>query len=41
MGNYVFFVDFLTGAGWREALSELEGITNVKRLGCYRKLEVP
>jgi len=40
MGNYVFFIDFLTDAGWEDALADLTGITVVKRLGCYGRVEV-
>ncbi|MDD1676716.1 MAG: ACT domain-containing protein [Methanomicrobiales archaeon] len=39
MGNYVFFIDFLTDPGWEEALADLTGITPVKRLGCYGRVE--
>ncbi|MDD1686929.1 prephenate dehydratase domain-containing protein, partial [Methanoregula sp.] len=41
IGNYVFFLDL----GWTkktaEALCELRKITEIKELGCYRKIEVP
>jgi prephenate dehydratase len=41
MGRYVFFVDFEMSEGWREAREALKAMTNVKELGCYRRLEVP
>ncbi len=41
IGSYVFFIDLETVPGWREALRELDSLTTVKRLGCYRRLEVP
>lgn len=40
MGSYVFFMDITTAPGYEESLAELEGLTNIKRLGCYKKLEV-
>lgn len=41
IGNYVFFLDYVWSPGTTEAISELKGITTVKELGCYRRLEVP
>jgi prephenate dehydratase len=41
IGNYVFFLDYIWSPDTTEAISELKGITTVKELGCYRKLEVP
>lgn len=40
MGSYVFFMDITTSPGYEESLSELEVLTNIKRLGCYKRLEV-
>ncbi len=40
MGSYVFFMDITTSPGYRESLAELEGLTNIRRLGCYNRLEV-
>jgi prephenate dehydratase len=40
MGTYIFFIDFATSEGWREALEELVGIARVKNLGCYPEGEV-
>lgn len=40
MGSYVFFLDITTSPGYEESLSELEALTNIKRLGCYKRLEV-
>jgi prephenate dehydratase len=40
MGSYVFFMDITTSTGYVESLAELEGLTNIKRLGCYNRLEV-
>ena len=41
MGSYVFFLDFATSRGWEVAIRELQGLTHVKNLGCYGRLEVP
>jgi prephenate dehydratase len=41
MGSYIFFLDFATSRGWEVAIRELHGLTHVKNLGCYRRLEVP
>jgi prephenate dehydratase len=41
MGSYVFFLDFATSRGWEVAIRELQGLTHVKNLGCYRRQEVP
>jgi len=41
MGSYIFFLDFSTSRGWEVAIRELQGLTHVKNLGCYRKVEVP
>jgi prephenate dehydratase len=40
MGSYIFFLDFSTDKGWEVAIRELHGLTHVKNLGCYRKVEV-
>jgi prephenate dehydratase len=41
IGNYVFFLDYAWSEMTADALGELRAITNVKDLGCYRKIEVP
>ena len=41
IGRYVFFIDLETAPGWQDALTELDTMTQVKRLGCYRRLEIP
>jgi prephenate dehydratase len=41
MGSYIFFLDFRTDKGWEVAIRELHGLTHVKNLGCYLKVEVP
>ena len=41
IGNYVFFLDYAWSDRTEDALVELRTITNVKELGCYRKVEVP
>ncbi|MDD1683068.1 MAG: ACT domain-containing protein, partial [Methanoregula sp.] len=41
IGNYVFFLDYAWSDRTEDALAELRTITNVKELGCYRKVEVP
>jgi prephenate dehydratase len=41
MGSYIFFLDFATSRGWEVAIRELHGLTHVKNLGCYRRLEGP
>ena len=40
IGSYVFFMDITTSPGYEESLAELEGLTTIKRLGCYKRLEV-
>jgi len=40
MGSYVFFIDLTTSPGYGDSLSELEGLTNIRKLGCYKRLEV-
>jgi prephenate dehydratase len=40
MGSYVFFMDITTSPGYVESLAELEGLTDIRRLGCYNRLEV-
>ncbi len=40
-GRYVFFIDLETAPGWNDALEDLDTMTTVKRLGSYRRLEVP
>lgn len=41
IGNYVFFLDFSWSEKTADALVELKTITEVRELGCYRKVEVP
>jgi len=41
MGNYVFFLDYATSPGYRDAIVYLKTMTNVKEIGCYNKIEVP
>ena len=41
MGKYLFFIDMETAEGWREAKEELKGMTTVRELGCYARMEVP
>jgi prephenate dehydratase len=41
IGNYVFFLDYAWSDITEDALAGLRTITNVKELGCYRKVEVP
>jgi prephenate dehydratase len=41
MGSYIFFLDFATSKGWEVAIRELHGLTHVKNLGCYRKVDLP
>jgi prephenate dehydratase len=41
MGSYIFFIDFATSKGWEVAVRELHGLTHVKNLGCYRRVDVP
>lgn len=41
IGNYVFFLDLAWSPATADAIEELRGITTVKELGCYRKIEVP
>ena len=41
IGNYVFFLDYAWSPATADAIEELRGITTVKELGCYRKIEVP
>nr|WP_320161128.1 prephenate dehydratase domain-containing protein [uncultured Methanoregula sp.] len=40
IGNYVFFLDYAWSEKTAEALAELRKITEIKELGCYRKVEV-
>ena len=40
IGNYVFFLDFAWSPDTQDAIAELRGMTSVKELGCYRKIEV-
>jgi len=40
IGNYVFFLDYAWSGKTAEALAELRKITEIKELGCYRKVEV-
>lgn len=37
IGTYVFFIDFETSEGWKDTIAELQEMTGVKELGCYRK----
>ena len=39
MGSYIFFLDFRTDKGWEVAIRELHGLTHVKNLGCYLRVE--
>jgi len=39
MGTYVFFIDIQCDGKWREAAAELQQLTQVKHLGCYRRWE--
>jgi len=41
IGNYVFFLDYAWSDKTAEALAELRKITEIKELGCYRKVEIP
>lgn len=41
IGNYVFFLDYSTSPGYRDAIIYLKTMTGVKELGCYSKIEVP
>jgi len=41
MGSYVFFIDLVYSPGWKDAISELDRMTQVRLLGCYPCLEVP
>jgi prephenate dehydratase len=41
IGKYVFFLDFSWSPLTVDAIAELRGITTLKELGCYRKIEVP
>jgi prephenate dehydratase len=41
MGSYVFFIDLVYSPGWKDAVLELERMTQVRQLGCYPCLEVP
>jgi len=40
IGNYVFFLDYAWSPATTDAIAELRGMTTVKELGCYRKIEV-
>jgi len=40
MGSYVFFMDITTSQGYEDSLAELEELTTIRRLGCYKKLDV-
>ena len=39
IGNYVFFLDYAWSKETAEAIVELRKITDVKELGCYRRVE--
>jgi prephenate dehydratase len=41
MGKYVFFLDYAVSGCTDDALRELEGITTIRKLGCYPEIEVP
>jgi prephenate dehydratase len=41
IGNYVFFLDYTWSPATTDAIAELRGMTDVRELGCYRKIEVP
>jgi prephenate dehydratase len=41
MGSYVFFLDFFHSDHAGEALSALQGMTQIKDLGRYPEQEVP
>jgi prephenate dehydratase len=41
IGSYIFFIDLEVSEGWQEAKEELKGMTAVRELGCYARLEVP
>ncbi|GAB6284873.1 MAG: prephenate dehydratase [Methanoregula sp.] len=41
IGKYVFFLDYAVSEGTAEALRELQGLTKIKEMGCYAKIEVP
>lgn len=41
IGRYIFFIDLEISEGWLEAEEELRGMTNLRELGCYPRLEVP
>ncbi|MDD3407516.1 MAG: prephenate dehydratase [Methanomicrobium sp.] len=40
IGRYVFFIDFETDMGWKNAIAELKAITRIKELGCYKKRSI-
>jgi prephenate dehydratase len=40
IGNYVFFLDYETTPGYRDAITYLKTMTGVKELGCYSKTRV-
>ena len=40
IGNYVFFLDYAWTPATAEVIEELRKITNIKELGCYRKVSV-
>jgi prephenate dehydratase len=37
MGRYVFFLDFQCEGRWKKTVSELQEMTSLKYLGCYRR----
>jgi prephenate dehydratase len=41
IGEYIFFLDYAWTPDAPDVLRELQEITTVKELGCYRKTEVP
>lgn len=41
MGKYVFFLDYAIQGYTEEALSELNAITTIRKLGCYPRIRVP
>jgi prephenate dehydratase len=41
IGKYVFFLDYAVSCDTPDALRELKGMTNIKEMGCYSRIEVP
>ena len=40
IGRYIFFIDFETSEGWKNAISGLKTVTGLKELGCYNRKEI-